>query len=68
MRTRSALAAGILYFSWSGNALAYLDPGTGFLILQGIIGAVAGVLVSGRIYFGKLKAGVTALTGFLRRT
>ncbi len=36
-------------------AQAYLDPGTGSMILQGIIGAIAGALVVLRIYWAKIK-------------
>lgn len=36
-------------------AQAYLDPGTGSMILQGIIGAIAGALVVLRIYWARLK-------------
>jgi len=36
-------------------ALAYLDPGTGSLILQGIIGVIAGVLVALRLYWQRIK-------------
>ncbi|MBT4907110.1 MAG: hypothetical protein HOM58_18940 [Rhodospirillaceae bacterium] len=36
-------------------AQAYLDPGTGSMILQGIIGAIAGALVVLRIYWTKIK-------------
>ena len=39
----------------SRPAHAYLDPGTGSIILQGILGAVAGVLVFGRTYLHRLK-------------
>jgi hypothetical protein len=37
-------------------AFAYLDPGTGSLILQGLTAGVAGVLVVGKLYFAKLKS------------
>lgn len=37
------------------TAHAYLDPGTGSLILQGILGTVAAVAVTGRIYWHRLK-------------
>jgi hypothetical protein len=37
-------------------AWAYLDPGTGSLILQGLTAGVAGVLVVGKLYFAKLKS------------
>jgi hypothetical protein len=36
-------------------AQAYLDPGTGSMILQGIIGVVGGALVAVRIYWNKIK-------------
>jgi hypothetical protein len=37
-------------------AYAYLDPGTGSIIVQGIIGAVAGGLIVVRMYLNKIKA------------
>ena len=40
---------------WTTPADAYLDPGTGSMILQAIIGAVAGGLVLLKIYWGKIK-------------
>lgn len=38
---------------------AYLDPGTGSLIIQSLIGAVAGVAVFGRRIFYGAKAKLT---------
>lgn len=35
-------------------AFAYIDPGTGSMIIQGIIGAIAGLMVAGKLYWGKL--------------
>jgi hypothetical protein len=40
-------------------AAAYLDPGTGSIILQAVIGAVAGALIVIKLYWYKL-------TSFLR--
>ena len=37
-------------------AYAYLDPGTGSIILQGLLGGIAGALVVGRLYWQKIKA------------
>ena len=37
------------------NALAYIDPGTGSIILQAIIGAVAAAGTAISIYWSKLK-------------
>jgi hypothetical protein len=36
-------------------AQAYLDPGTGSMILQIILGGVAGLLVAGKLYWARLK-------------
>ncbi len=37
-------------------SFAYLDPATGSMIIQGIIGAVAGLLVAVRLYWQKIKS------------
>lgn len=37
-------------------SFAYLDPATGSMIIQGIIGAIAGLLVAVRLYWGKLTS------------
>jgi hypothetical protein len=36
-------------------AYAYLDPGTGSILLQGLIAGVAGGLVAGRLYWSRVK-------------
>jgi DUF1365 family protein len=36
-------------------ALAYIDPGTGSLIVQSIIGAIAAIGVTLKIYWHKVK-------------
>ena len=41
----------IFIFVLEKNAHAYIDPGTGGIIIQGIIGAVAAV----SIFFGNIK-------------
>ena len=57
MRKTDLIAiSAIAYFSLSGSAFAYLDPGTGSIILQGIIGAVAGGLFFARTYIDRIKA------------
>ena len=35
--------------------LAYLDPGAGSLILQALAGGVVGLIVFGKIYWGRVK-------------
>lgn len=54
-----AVGAAALLAATTGDALAYLDPGTGSIILQGLIAAAAAVGVTARLYWGKI-------TGFLR--
>lgn len=38
------------------DAHAYLDPGTGSLIAQAVIGAVAGAFMFMKLYWGKIKS------------
>ena len=56
MRTNVLLAALAIYAICIGDAFAYLDPGTGSIIVQGVIGAIAGGLVVGRMYWAKFKS------------
>ncbi len=44
-------------------AHAYLDPGTGTMILQIILGGVAGMLVAGKLYWARLKEFLGFSTG-----
>ena len=44
-------------------AYAYLDPGTGSMILQLLIGGVAGALVVGKLYYVKIKTFIGDLFG-----
>ena len=37
-------------------AYAYLDPGTGSILVQLLLGGVAGVLVVGKLYWHRLKS------------
>jgi hypothetical protein len=48
-----AIAAMIVGMSTS-SAYAYLDPGTGSIILQVLLGGVAGIALAGRLYWHKL--------------
>ena len=45
-----------------GYALAYIDPGTGSFLIQAFVAAVAGIAVTSRLYWKKIKAflGLTA--------
>lgn len=48
-------AAALLFLALNQPAYAYLDPGTGSIILQALLGGAAGVLIAGRLYWSKIK-------------
>jgi high-affinity Fe2+/Pb2+ permease len=47
----------LLFFTgyFTSNAHAYLDPGTGSIILQSLIGVLVGVAITLKIYWYKIK-------------
>ena len=53
---KSFVAVFTLGMVFSSNAYAYLDPGTGSLILQAIIGTVAAVAATAGVYWHKFKS------------
>jgi hypothetical protein len=40
----------------AGNAHAYLDAGTGSMILQLLLGGIAGLAIAGKLYWYKFKS------------
>ena len=50
-----ALAVALTFLMSMNNAYAYLDPGTGSILIQGIIAAIAGGLFTIRMYWQKVK-------------
>ena len=44
-----------LVFGFGSPAYAYLDAGTGTMLLQVLVGGVAGALVIGKLYWHRLK-------------
>jgi len=48
-----AVATGLML---APNAFAYLDPGTGSIIIQGLIAGIAMVGVTARMYWHKLQS------------
>ena len=40
----------------TGSSHAYLDPGTGSILLQGLIAGIAGGIVVMKLYWGKVKS------------
>ncbi len=45
----------IIFLSFSNQAYAYLDPGTGSIILQAILGFIAASLATLSFYWNKVK-------------
>ena len=45
-----------LVASLSGNAYGYVDPGTGSILFQIILGAIAGAAVTCKMYFHRIKS------------
>ena len=46
---------GVLASTWVDTAYAYLDPGTGSILLQGLLAGFAGLAVVGRLYWSRIK-------------
>lgn len=58
LKSRTSLTTFFLTFLislWTFPAYAYLDPGTGSLVVQSIIGMIAGGLAVVGLYWGKIK-------------
>ena len=51
----------IIYFFGLTNAFAYLDPGTGSVILQAIIAAIAAASATVTFYWRKIKMKIKSL-------
>lgn len=47
--------AGLFVLAFTRPAYAYLDPGTGSMILQILLGGIAGALTFGKFYWKTLK-------------
>ena len=45
----------IFFCTFNTNAYAYIDPGLGSIILQGIIAAIAATSLTIKIYWQKIK-------------
>jgi hypothetical protein len=58
LSTSTALAAAIL-IATPDQALAYIDPGAGSMLVQLILGGTAGLLLVGRLFWVGLKGSVT---------
>lgn len=57
----SVVGAGLSLFP--GPAYAYLDPGSSSVILQIIFGGLAGLAMIFKLYWRRIKSGLSALFG-----
>jgi hypothetical protein len=56
MRMKVIILAAIVFaLSQESNAYAYLDPGTGSMVLQAVIGALAAVAFAAKLFWGRMK-------------
>ncbi len=70
-KTVGLLAAKIItitFLMYSTPSHAYLDPGTGSIILQSVLAGIAVAMGVLRIYWHRLKTFVSNLTGASRNT
>ncbi len=51
-----ALLSVAAFLATASTAHAYLDPGTGSMILQIVLGGVAGLMVVGKLYWAKFTS------------
>ena len=56
MRTNLVLLTTTFFFFSTQNAYAYLDPGTGSMMLQAMIGVIASGMFFIRLYWDKFRA------------
>jgi len=56
-RLRAARGAAVVFaLSCCGDALAYLDPGTGSILLQGLIAGIAATVTWASLHWQRTKA------------
>lgn len=56
LKSMKYIVTALFSFIWISNAYAYLDPGTGSLVIQSTIAAITGGLFILKTYWHKLKA------------
>ena len=57
--TPLALVVAVVLILLPSPALAYIDPGTGSFVIQGIIAAVVGAGIVVKMYWHRIKAALT---------
>ena len=54
-----ALVAALVLVLLPSPALAYIDPGTGSFVIQGIIAAIVGAGIAIKMYWHRIKSALT---------
>jgi hypothetical protein len=52
----SAILIFYIFIFSTSPAQAYLDPGTGSMILQVVLGGIAGIAILGKLFWNRFKA------------
>jgi hypothetical protein len=63
-RLKQLLTASILFTVLATPAYAYIDPGSGSMILQGLLAAIAAVVLTAKLWWHRLLV----LLGIRKRT
>ena len=56
MKTEKISLIALMTLCLTSQAQAYLDPGTGSIILQGLIAAIAAGLATGKLWWHRVKS------------
>lgn len=57
----AAVAAGLAAATHTSPVLAYLDPGTGSIILQGLLAGLAAAAAAGSLFWGRIRSAFNSL-------
>ena len=53
----------VLLMAVSSNAYAYLDPGTGSMLMQSLIGVIAAASMTASLFWGRIKIAFYKFSG-----
>ena len=62
------LMVALLGFGYVVPAYAYLDPGTGSILLQGLLAGIAATVAAGGVFWQRIKSAVSSLFSPSRST
>ena len=59
--TTKILVAALIGIAYVSPAYAYLDPGTGSILLQGLLAAIAGATAAVGVYWQRIKCMLSSM-------